>query len=125
MKTIKILLLLVLLPLLGFAQDEPLTGKVVEITEDTEELTLYDGDILTGTGGTDTRISIAAGAEITLSGVTITSIPNDDSHEWAGVTCLGNATIILADGTTNVVKSGGVYGMHPGIQAAETGTLTI
>ena len=93
------------------------------LTEDTKELTLYDGDILTGTGGPDTHIYIAAGATVTLSGVDITSIPEDQSHPWAGITCLGDATIILDDNTANKVTRG--YRYYPGIQVAKNGTLTI
>jgi hypothetical protein len=81
------------------------------------------------------KITIADGATITLDGVTINGVTDgaDDASKstvpWAGITCLGDATIILKDGTTNTVK--GFYGDYPGIQAAHnTGsgdeyTLTI
>ena len=95
----------------------------VTLTTDTKEVTLYDDQALTGTGGPDTHVTIADGATVTLSNVTITDIPNDNNHRWAGITCLGNATIILADGTTNNVKGGDSF--HPGIFVPENKTLTI
>ena len=62
-----------------------------------------DGDVLTGTLGENVKISIAAGATVTLNGVTINGT-NNEAYKWAGLTCEGDATIILADGTTNIVK---------------------
>ena len=86
-------------------------------------MTLTDGAVLSGTGGADTHVTIADGATVTLMGVNITDIPNDHSHEWAGITCAGDATIILADGTTNSVKGG--YDVFPGIEVPKEKTLTI
>jgi|GEM_PF-5402448 len=97
--------------------------NVVTLTEETEAITLADGDVLTGTGGANTHVSIADGASVTLSGVTITAISNDEDHKWAGLTCLGNATITLADGTTNTINGGHYY--YPGIYVAQGYTLTI
>ena len=84
---------------------------------------LYDGHTLTGTGGPDTHVTVKNGATVTLSGVTITDIRNDGNHLWAGISCEGNATIILAAGTTNTVKGG--YGGLPGVTVPEGKTLTI
>ena len=95
----------------------------VKLTSSTTEVTLLDGDVLFGTGGEDTHVKIAEGATVTLSGVDITAIPNDDYYyQWAGITCLGDAIIILADGMTNNVK-GGYDGS--GIFVPEGHTLTI
>ena len=91
------------------------------LNDNSGEVTLIDGDILTGTGGADTHVTIADGATITLSGVTITSIPT--SNTWAGITCAGDATIILADRTTNSVKGGN--GDYPGLYVPSGKTLTI
>ena len=98
-------------------------ADVVTLTSATGEVTLSDGAILTGTGGADTHVTIAHGATVTLMGVNITEIPNNHSHEWAGITCAGDATIILADGTTNSVKGG--YENYPGIYVPKNKTLTI
>ena len=95
----------------------------VTLTSETGEVTLNDGDILTGTGGANTHITIASGATVTLNGVNITGITNDGNHWWAGINCAGNATIILADGTTNNVKGG--YSDYPGIYAPAGTMLTI
>ena len=97
--------------------------NTVTLTAETEAITLADGDILTGTGGANTHVTIADGASVTLSGVTITAISNGEDHKWAGLTCLGDATITLADGTTNTIKGG--YYEYPGIYVAEKFTLTI
>ncbi|MBO4820906.1 MAG: hypothetical protein J5548_05515 [Prevotella sp.] len=92
------------------------------LNSETGEVTFYDGDVITGTGGMNTHVFIADGATVTLSGVDITAIPNDDSHKWPGITCLGDANIILADGTTNKVKGGR---NNSGIFVPEGHTLTI
>ena len=68
------------------------------------------------------NISIAAGATVTLDKVTINGEHNEN-YKWAGITCLGDATIILKDGTTNTVK--GFYSNYPGILAAVGHTLII
>jgi len=95
---------------------------VVTLTPSTGEVLLHDGDTLTGTGGGNTRVSIADGATVTLSGATITSIPNDVNHQWSGLTCLGDAIIVLAEGTTNAM-TGGAY--SPGLYVPQGHTLTI
>lgn len=83
---------------------------------------LLNDEVLTGTGNADTHITIAEGATVTLSNVDITGITNDNDHKWAGISCLGNATIILAEGTTNKVKGGHEY--YPGIHVPQNNTLT-
>lgn len=95
----------------------------ITLTSGTGEVTLQDGDVLTGTGGTKTHVMIADGATVTLSGVNITAITSDLSHKWAGITCIGNATIMIADGTTNSVKGG--HFTYPGIYIPADHTLTI
>ena len=68
-------------------------------------------------------ISIADGATVTLDGVNINGDGNWDSGDYAGITCLGDATIILKDGSTNTVK--GFYEDYPGILVPEGKMLTI
>lgn len=65
---------------------------------------LLDGNVLSGTGGMDTHITIADGATVTLYNVNITRIVDLTDHSWAGITCLGDATIIVKG--TNAVKGG-------------------
>ena len=80
------------------------TRRLVTLTPETGAITLNNNDILTGTGGAETNVTIADGATVTLKDVTINSIPNDNAHQWAGITCAGDAHIIIAG--TNTVKGG-------------------
>ncbi len=84
--------------------------------------TASDGETLTGTLASDVKISIADGATVTLDGVTINGTHNY-SYTWAGITCLGDATIILKDESVNSVV-GFCYG-YPGIYIPHGKTLTI
>lgn len=89
----------------------------------TGNLTLKDGDTATGTldvANYPVKISIEAGATVTLNGVTINGT-NSDSYKWAGITCDGNATIILSG--ANTVK--GFHQYYPGIHIPTNKTLTI
>ena len=84
--------------------------------------TASDGETLTGTLGNNVKISIAAGATVTLNNVNINGT-NDANYKWAGITCEGNATIILKDGSENTVK--GFYNEYPGIYVPSGKKLTI
>ena len=81
-----------------------------------------DGDVLTGELAGNYKISIADGATITLDGATINGANSSDC-KWAGITCLGDATIILKDGSKNTVK--GFFENYPGIQAGPVGKTLI
>ena len=97
-------------------------GLTLDLATVTEDTTVEDGYTVTGAlaEGVNVKISIAAEATVTLDGVTINGV-DDDSYEWAGITCLGNATIILSG--TNTVK--GFYEEYPGIHVPQNNTLTI
>ena len=82
------------------------------------QLTLNDGDTLTGEYA-DATITIAAGATVTFDGVTVVNT----SGSAPAVNCLGNATIILADGTVNAVTNMANY--YSAIYPAANATLTI
>ena len=71
------------------------------------------GEILTGKLSGNYKITIPDNAIVCLQDVTINGT-NSSSCPWAGITCLGNAAIILSG--TNVVK--GFHENYPGIQAA-------
>lgn len=76
--------------------------------------------------GVKTKVSIADGATVTLDNATITYTVNDADH--AGLTCEGDATIMLADGTTNTIVGGldgDGYSNWPGIFVPAGSTLTI
>ena len=89
------------------------------------DYTAQNGETLKGTLDATNypiKISIAAGATVTLNGVTINGTNvDDDAHKHAGITCLGDATVILNG--TNVVR--GFYDDYPGIYVPEGKTLTI
>ena len=100
-----------------------LVSKTIDLSKVTGNIMIPDGYTVTGTLAGNYQISIASGATVTLDGVTINGV-NSEYCKWAGITCLGDATIILKEGTTNIVK--GFYGAYPDIQAGPTdNTLTI
>jgi hypothetical protein len=104
-------------------QMDKLVGNLVNLSTVTGNYKAKDGDILTGTIDHTKKISIAAGASITLYNASINAGGADSNNSpCAGLTCLGNATITLVG--TNVVR--GSYTEFPGIQAGpENTTLTI
>ena len=95
-------------------------GPTLDLATVTEATTVEDGYTLTGTLGANVMISIADGATVMLDGVTINGY-NSNSCKWAGITCLGDATIILSG--TNKVK--GFYDEYPGIYVPQNKTVTI
>ena len=99
-------------------------GDLAKLTnESTEEFaTATDGMTITGTLTANVKVSIADGATITFDNATINGV-NNESYKWAGITCLGDATIILKDGTTNKVK--GFFKRYPGIQPGPSGKTLI
>ena len=107
--------------------EDTTSGKTRRIASDVINLagsgtiTVSDGQVLIGTRPTVYRpkISIEDGATVTLSGVTIEGEYND-SFDWAGLNCLGDATIILEG--SNVVQGCRNY---PGIYVPVGKTLTI
>ena len=99
--------------------------NIVDLSTLTEDYTFKDGDVLTGTlDGTKTviKLSVAPDAKVILSGAQILAEDQGQSvNQWAGLTCLGNATIIL-DGE-NTVRS--FNRMYPCIQAGPEGSKLI
>ena len=80
-----------------------------------------NGDVLTGTIGGDYKISIADGATVKLKNASIWKKNENNEYMWAGITCLGDATLVLE--MNNVL-----YGFgrgYPAIYIAEGKTLTI
>ena len=106
--------------IVGVITKSPYTYNVIDLSKVTSDYTANDADILTGTLGANVKLSIADGATVTLSDVTINGV-NTLSCKWAGISCLGDATLIL-DGS-NSVK--GFYDSYPGINVPEHKTLTI
>ncbi len=102
------------------------SSSKIDLSKLTSHITLMDGDELTGTlDGTTQRVklTIADGATVTLNDAQILGAEsNQDQDQWAGITCAGNATIILKG--TNQVVSFNRY--RAAIQAGPVGsTLTI
>lgn len=99
----------------------------VDLSTLTDDYEAQDGDVLISTLSEAHKISIADGATVTLESATIdveneeSTEDEEDRHEWAGITCAGDATIILKG--ENIVK--GVDGNYPGIFIAVDKTLTI
>ena len=106
---------------------------IVDLRKLTGDYEAQDGDVLSGKLSGNKKITIAPDATVTLRNADITSL--DEDADYAGITPLGNATIIL--GGENTVKGSYViygynddgekeaYGDHPGILAPEGFTLTI
>ena len=96
-----------------FAATAPFAAPV-DLSTLTGNYTAQNGDVLTGTLQNRIKISIANDAKVTLSDATING-SNSKDCPWAGLTCLGNCTVVLNG--SNTVK--GFYDEFPGIQAAK------
>lgn len=104
-------------------------GNTVDLSTLTANYTAKDGDVLTGTLNSSYHVTIESGASVTLKNAII----EYGAYDAAAITCAGNATIILADGSTNSVtvpgdQNGGpgeCGSQYPGIQVGETGTKLI
>ena len=94
--------------------------KVLNLSEQTDAYTAQHRDMLTGTLSNNVKISIADGATVLLQDVTIEGV-HDSSYPWAGITCEGDAWLVIEG--TNVVKS--FYGDYPGVFVPAGKTLTI
>ena len=93
--------------------------ELSQFTTDGQEYTAQNGEMLHGTlakyqpggyKGANKKISIADGANVALKDVTIYG-PPDSNYKWAGLTCKGDATIVLEG--TNIVA--GFDNNYPGI----------
>lgn len=93
-------------------------------TEPSGFATATNGMTITGTLSANVKISIDPGATVTLNNATIDGISinndNSNSYKWAGITCNGDATIIL-NGNNSVAA---FYGSS-GIYIPSGSTLTI
>ena len=96
------------------------TSNTVDLSKINVNFSAHNGQTLTGTLGANVKISIADGASVTLNNATING-ENDDKYEWAGITCEGNATIILSG--ANTLK--GFYDSYPGVYVPTSKTVTI
>ena len=94
----------------------------IDLSKLTDAYIAVNGDVLTGTLSEDVnvKISITDGATVTLQKVTIEGW-DDERYDWAGLTCEGDATIVLK----NVNSVRGFYFIQPGISVPVGKTLTI
>ena len=105
----------------GAISKSPYTFPVItDLSNVDGNYTALNLETLTGTLAGNYKISIAAGATVTLKDMTIGGTDNSD-YQWAGITCEGNATIILEG--TNSVEGSSYY--YPGIHVPKGSTLTI
>ena len=105
----------------GAISKSPYTFPVItDLSTVDGNYTATNRETLTGTLAGNYKISIAAGATVTLKDMTIGGTDNSD-YQWAGITCEGNATIILEG--TNSVEGSSYY--YPGIHVPKRSTLTI
>ena len=95
-------------------------GNLATLSDD---VTACDGVTITGRLTAKHKVCIAAGATVTLNAadIMVDGVANDTSCNWAGLTCLGDATIILAG--RNFVR--GFYKNFPGVYVPPGCTLTI
>ena len=98
------------------------TKNVINLASLTGDYEAQNNDVLTGTLAGNYKITIADGATVTLDNATINGT-DDSNYWWSGLNCLGDATIILADGSENTVK--GFDKHRAGIYFPENETLTI
>lgn len=98
----------------------------VNLATKTEDYTANNGDILTGTLPAAYKLIIPMDATVMLKNATIAY----GGYDATAVECQGNATIVLADGTTNAISVPGGQGggpgdsgsPYPGIRAGGSGT---
>jgi len=109
--------------------DSTLTGvNVLDLSTITSESSDEDRTAkgkctLFGTLPVKKPIFIADGATVTLRGVSINANKAWNGGDGAGVTCLGDATLILGDDSFNTVRS--LHEDYPGITVPVGKTLTI
>ena len=86
----------------NFAAGQTYSKSIMVLTPSTEDVTLTDGVTLCGTGGGNTKVTIAAGATVTFGGVDINE--QIEYMSYRGIDCKGDATIKLKGKNTVKVK---------------------
>ena len=95
--------------------------EYVDLGDITAHTTIATGKTIIGTLAVNKKISIATGATVTLNGVSINDNGGWTSGDYAGISCEGDATIILSG--ENILR--GIDDDYPGIHIKENKTLTI
>ena len=83
-------------------------SKVIDLSKLTADYTAKDGDILTGKLTGNYKITVSSGLNVTIKDVEI-DIPDDDNHQWAGITCGTTAASTRAD---NAITRGALNGVN-------------
>ena len=94
--------------------------KTVDLAKLSADYEAKDGETLTGILDGNHKITIAEGATVTLTNAVVYGI-DDRNCKWAGITLLGDATLVLE--ASNIVR--GFDGESPGILVPEGRTLTL
>ena len=94
--------------------------NVVDLSTVTSDYEAHGDVVLTGNLASPYNVIIHDKATVTLSGVSIKWNENTEKHCTSSIKCLGDAEIILAEGTTNEISS---YDC-PGIWVGPEGTTT-
>ena len=94
--------------------------KTVDLAKLLADYKAKDGDILTGILDGNYKITIADGATVTLKNAVVYGVDDRDC-KWAGITPLGDATLVLE--ASNIVR--GFDAGFPGILVPKGKTLTI
>jgi hypothetical protein len=97
-------------------------GTTTDLSSLGADRTAQNGETLTGQLTNSHKISIAAGATVILKNVDINYGKTLTASFYAGINCLGNATLILV-GDANYVKGFNVG--YPGVFVPSVSTLTI
>ena len=98
-----------------------ITGTTTNLSTLSADYEAQNGDMLTGKLASSRKISIAAGATVILKNVDINYGTTLTASSYAGITCLGDATLIVSG--TDYVKS--FDDGYPGIFVPSGHTLTI
>ena len=98
-----------------------ITGTTTNLSTLSADYEAQNGDMLTGKLASSRKISIAAGATVILKNVDINYGTTLTASSYAGITCLGDATLIVSG--TDYVK--GFDDGYPGIFVPSGSTLTI
>ena len=99
------------------------TTNLSSLSESSDDYVAGNGETLTGKLGHNRKITIAAGAIVKLNNVSINFEASPVlSGTFAGINCLGNATLIIS-GENNKLK--GFADGYPGIFVPSDHTLTI
>lgn len=100
----------------------------ISLPNATAAITAGNGTTLGGTLGNNVKISVADDATVTLSGVSINANGSWTNGDYAGITCLGDATLILQGENTVKGFKANYSGIQPAKQEESEGdkyTLTI